>query len=71
MTAPDKYPANPVRHIEPRPGARAALEDALRREGIRPIAAADELVCEAVFDSAEELEEFLELTYATRRADIA
>lgn len=55
----------------PRPGARAALEGALRSEGVRPIGSADDLVYEGVFQSDEELEEFLEFTYAARRADIA
>lgn len=67
MTAPDDY----ARQIGPRPGARAASEDALRTEGLRPIGSADDLVCEGVFESDEELEEFLEFTYAARRADIA
>ena len=58
-------------HIEPRPGARASLEEALRREGVQPIRAADDLVCDGVFDTDEELDEFLEFTYAARRADIA
>jgi hypothetical protein len=60
-----------ARQIGPRPGARAALEDVLRIEGLRPIESADDLVCEGVFESDEELEEFLEFTYAARRADIA
>lgn len=68
MTAPgDDY----ARQVGPRPGARAALEDLLRSEGVRPIESADDLVCEGVFESDEELEEFLEFTYAARRADIA
>lgn len=36
---------------------RAALEDALRSEGVRPIESADDLVFEGVFESDEELEE--------------
>jgi hypothetical protein len=58
-------------HIQPRPGARAALEETLRREGVQPIRSADDLVCDGIFDTDEELDEFLELTYAARRADIA
>ena len=34
-------------HIEPRPGARASLEEALHREGVQPIRSADDLACEA------------------------
>lgn len=51
--------------------ARAALEEALRREGVQPIRSADDLACEGIFDTDEELDEFLEFTYAARRADIA
>ncbi len=58
-------------HIQPQPGARAALEEALRREGVQPIRSADDLVCDGIFDTDEELDEFLEFTYAARRADIA
>ncbi|MGH3873509.1 MAG: hypothetical protein ACRDSR_18695 [Pseudonocardiaceae bacterium] len=57
--------------IKPQPGARAALEEVLRREGVQPIQSADDLVCDGIFDTDEELDEFLEFTYAARRADIA
>jgi hypothetical protein len=58
-------------HIEPRPGARASREEALRREGAQPIRSADDLACDGIFDTDEELDEFLQFTYAARRADIA
>lgn len=58
-------------HIAPRPGARASLEEALRREGVQPIRSADDLVCDGIFDTDEELSEFLQFTYAARRADMA
>lgn len=58
-------------HIEPRPGARASLEESLLREGARPIRSADDLVCDGVFDTDEELDQLLRFTYAARRADIA
>lgn len=58
-------------HIEPRPGARDSLEEALRREGVQPIRSADDLACEGIFETDEELDEFLHFTYAARRADIA
>jgi hypothetical protein len=58
-------------HVEPRPGARASLEEALRREGAQPIRSADDLTCDGIFDTDEELDEFLQFTYAARRADIA
>lgn len=68
MTAPDD---DYTHHVRPRPGARASLEEALRREGAQPIRSADDLACEGIFDTDEELDEFLEFTYAARRADIA
>jgi hypothetical protein len=67
LTATGDY----AHHIEPRPGARAALEEALRREGAQPIRSADDLACDGVFDTDEELDEFLQFTYAARRTDIA
>lgn len=57
--------------IEHRPGARASLEEALRREGVQPIRSADDLACDGVFETDEELDKFLQFTYATRRADVA
>jgi hypothetical protein len=67
MTAADDHHAH---HVVPRPGARAALEDALRAEGVQPIGSADDLADEAVFESDDELDDFLNFTYAARRADI-
>ncbi len=58
-------------HIQPQPGARTALEEVLRREGVQPILSADDLACDGIFDTDEELDEFLEFTYAARRTDIA
>lgn len=49
-----------------------ALADELaRRKGVKPIESADDLACEGIFDTDEELEEFLQYTYAARRADLA
>jgi hypothetical protein len=67
MTAADDH----AHHVTPRPGARAALEDALRAEGAQPIESADELADEAIFESDDELDDFLAFTYAARRAEIA
>jgi hypothetical protein len=47
------------------------LEEQLRRKGIRPIQSEDDLACEGIFDTDEELTEFLAYTYAARRADLA
>ena len=60
-----------AQHIEPRPGARASLEEVLRREGVQPIRSVDDLACDGIFETDEELDEFLQFTYAARRVDIA
>jgi hypothetical protein len=58
-------------HITPAPGAREALEEALRHEGIQPIESADDWAGDGIFESDEELDDFLNFTYMARRADIA
>jgi hypothetical protein len=57
--------------IVPSPGARKALEEELRREGIQPIESVDDWAGDGIFESDDELDDFLEFTYAARRADIA
>ncbi|MDQ3886734.1 MAG: hypothetical protein M3308_06950 [Actinomycetota bacterium] len=52
-------------------GSSETLEEQLQRKGIRPIQSEDDLACEGIFDTDEELEEFLVYTYAARRADLA
>lgn len=48
------------------------LADALaRRKNAQPIRSADDLACEELFDSDDELTEFLDDTYAARRASLA
>lgn len=58
-------------HIAPSPGAREALEEALRREGAQPIESVDDWAGDGIFESDADLNEFLDFTYAARRADIA
>jgi hypothetical protein len=67
MTAADDH----SRHVVPRPGAREALEEALRSEGVQPIRSVDDWAGDGIFESDDELDEFLDVTYAARRADIA
>ena len=55
--------------VQSRPAGRVSLDELARRKGVRPVESMDELVCE-VFDTDEELEEFLASTYAARRADL-
>lgn len=47
------------------------VEEQLRRKGVRPIQSVHDLACPDLFESDEELEEFLEFTYASRRAELA
>lgn len=46
-------------------------DELTRRKGVKPIQSAEDLVCDGIFDTDEELHEFLEFTYAARRADLA
>lgn len=45
-------------------------DELARRKHARPIRSADDLACEGIFDTDEELNEFLEDTYAARRANL-
>lgn len=47
------------------------LEEQPRRKGVQPIRSEDDLACDGVFETDEELDEFLAYTYAGRRADFA
>lgn len=46
-------------------------EELLRRQGIRPIGSVDELACPDLFESDDELDEFISFTYASRHAGLA
>jgi hypothetical protein len=48
-----------------------SLDEQVRRRGLKPIKSVDDLVCEGIFDTDEELDEFLAFTYAARRSDLA
>ena len=60
-----------VHHVTPRAERQGTLEELFRAKGARPIESADDLACDGVFESDEELEEFIAYTYAARRADLA
>jgi hypothetical protein len=47
------------------------VEEQARQQGVRPLASADELVVPGVFESDDELDEFLADLYASRRAGMA
>lgn len=51
--------------------AQATLDEIFRAKNVRPIQSADDLAREGIFESDEELNEFLEYTYAARRRDLA
>ena len=54
------------------PGARSeSIEEQVRRKGIRPVESMEDMAQDGVFESDEELEQFLAHVYAARRADLA
>jgi hypothetical protein len=57
------------------PAPHAALhvpaEEQIRQQGIQPITSVDELAFPGVWESDEELDEFLSDLYASRRANVA
>lgn len=56
---------------QPPTGGAETLEEQLRRKGVRTIQSEDDLACDGIFETDEELDEFLAYTYAARRADLA
>lgn len=51
------------------PAARARLDDLLREKNVQPIRTPEDLKGQNVFQTDEELQEFLDYTYRARRAD--
>ncbi|HET9080827.1 MAG TPA: hypothetical protein VFO01_09985 [Trebonia sp.] len=47
------------------------VEELLRRQGIRPIKSVDELACPDLFESDDELAEFIAFVRASRNAELA
>ena len=45
-----------------------SLEELARRQGVRAIKSVDELACDGIFESDEELDEFLADLYAFRHS---
>ena len=60
-----------IHHVTPLAERQATLEELFRAKGARPIESVDDLACDGIFESDEELEEFIAYTYAARRADLA
>ena len=67
MTASHDY----VHHVTPQAERQATLDELFRAKKTQPVRSADDLACEGIFETDEELEEFLAYTYAARRADLA
>lgn len=51
-------------------GGPALLDALLREKGVQPIRSVDELACDGIFDTDEELEEFLTWIRAERQANL-
>ena len=47
------------------------VEELLRRQGVRPIESVDELACPDLFESDEELDEFIAFIQASRHTGLA
>lgn len=59
-------------YASPYPQARReSIDEQVRRKGIHPVESVEEMAQDGVFESDEELEQFLAHVYATRRSDLA
>lgn len=47
------------------------VEELLRRQGVRPVESVDELACPDLFDSDDELAEFIAFVRSSRNAEVA
>lgn len=47
------------------------VEELLRRQGVRPIESVDELACPDLFESDDELDEFIAFVRTSRNAELA
>ena len=63
--------ASDADHAPELASGRLTLDELARQQGVRPIKSVAELVRYDVFESDEEVDEFIAFTYAQRRADIA
>lgn len=52
-----------------RPNLGDLLDDVLRSKNVQPIRTVDDLACDGIFDTDEEVDEFIAFTYAERRAN--
>lgn len=57
--------------VTPSPRGRALVDELLQEKNVQPIGSSDDPAGRDIFESEEELHEFLEYTYAARRAELA
>ena len=48
-----------------------SIDEQVKRKGVRPVESVRDMAQDGVFESDEELEQFLAHTYAARHADLA
>jgi len=53
------------------PGQGPSIEELARRQGVRPVESADDLVRDGIWSSDEELDAFLVDLYALRHSDLS
>lgn len=61
--------ADTADHGRTEPGQRPSIEELARRQGVRPVESADDLVRDGIWSSDEELDAFLVDLYALRHSD--
>jgi hypothetical protein len=52
-------------------GGHVSVDELARCKGVRPVRSADDLACDGIFETDEELDEFLAHVAHMRRADLA
>ena len=63
---------NSAGYAEEPPDARPeSIDEQVARKGIRPVESVEDMAQDGVFDSEEELEQFLAHVYAARHSDLA
>lgn len=67
MTASDNHRL----HLGPLAERQATLDEIFAAKNAQPTESIEDLACDGLFESDEELDEFLEFTYAARRAELA
>lgn len=58
-------------HVPPSPRGRALVDELLRQKDVQPIRSPEDPEGRNIFATDEELHEFLDYTYAARRAELA